>query len=104
MTCSGLGQQRASGVRKALGPRRLLGLTIGSRGTPGGPCFRVGQGCGTARRPLTWVRWAGKARSRSEHGRSELVVSVKEVLWVTAVHPASCGVGYGRARYKSRPK
>jgi hypothetical protein len=36
-------------------------------------------------------RWAGKIRSQSGHGRSKVVVLVREVVWVTAVHPASCG-------------
>jgi hypothetical protein len=36
-------------------------------------------------------RWAGKTRSRSERGRSEVLVLVGEVLWVTAVRPASYG-------------
>jgi hypothetical protein len=36
-------------------------------------------------------RWVGKTRSRSERGRSEVVVLVREVLRVTAAHPASCG-------------
>jgi hypothetical protein len=36
-------------------------------------------------------RWAGESRGRSERGRSEVVGLVREVLQVTAVHPASCG-------------
>jgi hypothetical protein len=42
-------------------------------------------------------RWAGKTRSRSEHGRSEAVTLAREVVQVTAVRPASCGEGNGRA-------
>jgi hypothetical protein len=38
------------------------------------------------------------SRSRSEHGRSEVVVVVREVVRVTAVHPANCGEGNGRAQ------
>jgi hypothetical protein len=39
----------------------------------------------------------GKIRGRSEHGRSEVVVLVREALRVTAVHFANCDEGYGRA-------
>jgi hypothetical protein len=39
----------------------------------------------------------GKSRGRSERGRSEVVVLVREVVRVTAVHLASCGGGNGRA-------
>jgi hypothetical protein len=48
-----------------------------------------------------WLATAVRGESRS---RSEVVALVREVLWVTAVHPANCGEGYGRARYRSRPK
>jgi hypothetical protein len=37
------------------------------------------------------IRWAGESRGRSERGRSEVVVLVREVMRVTAVHFASCG-------------
>jgi hypothetical protein len=47
---------------------------------------------------VVWVTAVrGESRGRSECGRSEVVALVREVLWVTAVHSASCGEGYGRA-------
>jgi hypothetical protein len=46
----------------------------------------------------------GVTLGRSECGRSEVVVLVREVLWVTAVRLARCGEGNGRARHKSRPQ
>jgi hypothetical protein len=36
-------------------------------------------------------RWAGESRGWSRCGRSEVIVLVREVLWVTAVRPASYG-------------
>jgi hypothetical protein len=39
----------------------------------------------------------GASGRRVKRGRSEVVGLVREVLWVTAVHPASCGEGCGRA-------
>jgi hypothetical protein len=65
-------------------------------------CYLViGKGFGHPRqRSLRW-RWAGESRGRSERGRSEVVALVREVLRVTAVHPASCA---GRQRpWASRP-
>jgi hypothetical protein len=55
-------------------------------------CYLViGRGVGRPRqRSLRW-RWAGKSRSWPERGRSDVLVLVREVLRVTAVHPASCG-------------
>jgi hypothetical protein len=41
-------------------------------------------------------RWAGKTGSRSERGRSEVVVLVRDEVWVTAVLSAKCGQGNGR--------
>jgi hypothetical protein len=38
---------------------------------------------------VTTVR--GKSRGRSERGRSEVVALMRGVMWVTAVHLASCG-------------
>jgi hypothetical protein len=43
--------------------------------------------------PAPLKRWSlgGQNSWPSERGRSEVVVLVREVLWVTAVHLASCG-------------
>jgi hypothetical protein len=41
------------------------------------------------------------SRSRSEHGRREVVALVREVLRITAVRLANCGGGYGRGRCES---
>jgi hypothetical protein len=55
-------------------------------------------GNGRSSGKLWWLATAapGKTRSRSEHGRSEVVALVREAVRVTAVHPASCGGGNGR--------
>jgi hypothetical protein len=47
--------------------------------------------------------WSATAVGGIKRGRSEVVVLVREVLRVTAVHPASCGEGCGRARRKWSP-
>jgi hypothetical protein len=60
-------------------------------------CYLViGKGFGDSRQRGRRWRSAGESRGRSECGRSEVVL-VREVLRVTAVHPASCGEGCGRA-------
>jgi hypothetical protein len=47
--------------------------------------------------PRSSRRWASEScGSRSGRGRSEVVVLVREVVQVTAVHFASCGESYGR--------
>jgi hypothetical protein len=43
----------------------------------------------------------GGSRGWSERDRSEVVALVREVVRVTAVRPANCSVGYGRAWRKS---
>jgi hypothetical protein len=86
--------------------RRLAQPTFGRRKSYGCVGERGVAGNGRSSYKLWWLVTAVRGINR---GRSEVVVLVREVVWVTAVHPANCGVGYGRARRKSwsvrvRPK
>jgi hypothetical protein len=55
----------------------------------------IGKGVGNPRQHSLRWRWAGESRDRSERGRSEVVVLVREVVWVTAMPAARCTAGNG---------